>query len=183
MAETAENLAEQYKLDRGCVDEFALRSQQLSKAAWEEGVFKDEVVAVPIPESEDRQDGGVRDRRAHAARYDRRKARRAQAGVPKGGVVTAGNASGIGDGAGAMVIASEKFARDRGSQAAGAARVVGSCRRRSVGDGNRPGAGVQNGARKSRAVDGRHGSHRSQRGVCRPNLRRRARAVSSRASD
>src|SRR5712671_2876681 len=49
MAETAENLAERYKLDRGCVDEFALRSQQLSKAAWEEGVFDDEVVSIPIP--------------------------------------------------------------------------------------------------------------------------------------
>jgi acetyl-CoA acyltransferase 2 len=49
MAETAENLAEIYRLDRGCVDEFALRSQQLSKAAWDEGVFKDEVVPVPIP--------------------------------------------------------------------------------------------------------------------------------------
>src|SRR5439155_6606717 len=48
MAETADNLADRYKLDRECVDEFALRSQQLSKAAWDEGVFKDEVVAVPI---------------------------------------------------------------------------------------------------------------------------------------
>ncbi|MFL5477496.1 MAG: acetyl-CoA C-acyltransferase, partial [Gemmatimonadaceae bacterium] len=48
MAETAENLAEQYKLDRGCVDEFALRSQQLSKAAWDQGVFVDEVVPFPL---------------------------------------------------------------------------------------------------------------------------------------
>src|SRR3954468_6119106 len=50
MAETAENLAEKYKLDRGCVDEFALRSQQLAKAAWDEDVFKDEVVPMPIPD-------------------------------------------------------------------------------------------------------------------------------------
>src|SRR5436190_3853900 len=49
MAETAENLADRYKLDRPCVDEFALRSQQLSKAAWDDGVFADEVVAVPVP--------------------------------------------------------------------------------------------------------------------------------------
>src|SRR5438067_12584749 len=48
MAETAENLAERYRLDRGCVDEFALRSQQLSKAAWDEGVFDDEVIPVPV---------------------------------------------------------------------------------------------------------------------------------------
>src|SRR5688500_4098956 len=49
MAETAENLAERYKLDRGCVDEFALRSQQLAKSAWEDGVFDDEVVPIPLP--------------------------------------------------------------------------------------------------------------------------------------
>ncbi len=48
MAETAENLAERYKLDRGCIDEFALRSQQLSKAAWDEGVFDDEVAPVSL---------------------------------------------------------------------------------------------------------------------------------------
>src|SRR4029078_1210508 len=49
MAETGWDLAERYKLAGGCVDEFALRSQQLSKAAWDEGVFDDEVVPVPVP--------------------------------------------------------------------------------------------------------------------------------------
>jgi acetyl-CoA acyltransferase 2 len=114
MAETAENLAERYKLDRGCVDEFALRSQQLSKAAWDTGVFKDEVVSVPLPN----QKGGKVDElaRDEHMRPDT-SAEKLAALKPvfrKGGVVTAGNASGIGDGAGAMVIASEKFARDRG---------------------------------------------------------------------
>ncbi|HMA21538.1 MAG TPA: hypothetical protein VKO87_12095, partial [Gemmatimonadaceae bacterium] len=48
MAETAENLAEKYKLDRSCVDEFALRSQQLARDAWAAGAFQDEVVGVPV---------------------------------------------------------------------------------------------------------------------------------------
>ena len=113
MAETAENLAERYKLDRGCVDEFALRSQQLAKAAWDEGVFKDEVVPVPIPNP---KTGKTEEMTTDEHMRPDTTAEKLSALKPafrKGGVVTAGNASGIGDGAGAMVIASEKFARDR----------------------------------------------------------------------
>src|SRR5690242_5055158 len=50
MAETAENLAEKYKLGRKEVDEVALGSQQRAKQAWDAGVFKDEVVRVWIKE-------------------------------------------------------------------------------------------------------------------------------------
>jgi len=113
MAETAENLAERYKLDRGCVDEFALRSQQLAKAAWDEGVFKDEVVPIPIPNP---KTGKTEEMTTDEHMRPDTTAEKLSALKPafrKGGVVTAGNASGIGDGAGAMVIASEKFARDR----------------------------------------------------------------------
>jgi len=114
MAETAENLAERYKLDRGCVDEFALRSQQLSKAAWDEGVFDDEVVPVPIPNP---KTGKVDELAKDEHMRPDTSAEKLAALKPafrKGGVVTAGNASGIGDGAAALVIASEQFARDRG---------------------------------------------------------------------
>ena len=119
MAETAENLAERYKLDRGCVDEFALRSQQLSKAAWENGVFKDEVILVPLPNS---KSGKAEELAKDEHMRPDTSAEKLAALKPvfrKGGVVTAGNASGIGDGAGAMVIASEKFARERGVTAIG----------------------------------------------------------------
>jgi acetyl-CoA acyltransferase 2 len=114
MAETAENLAERYKLDRGCVDEFALRSQQLSKAAWEEGVFDDEVVSIPIPNA---KTGKIEEFAVDEHMRPDTTAEKLAALKPafrKGGVVTAGNASGIGDGAAAMVIASEPFARARG---------------------------------------------------------------------
>lgn len=113
MAETAENLAVRYELDRGCVDEFALRSQQLSKAAWDEGVFRDEVVPVPVPHA---KTGKIEEMTTDEHMRPDTTAEKLAALKPvfrKGGVVTAGNASGIGDGAGAMVIASEKFARDR----------------------------------------------------------------------
>jgi acetyl-CoA acetyltransferase family protein len=114
MAETAENLAELYKLDRGCVDEFALRSQQLSKTAWDEGVFDDEVVPVPIPNPKTgKVDELARDEHMRPDTSAEKLAALKPA-FRKGGVVTAGNASGIGDGAAAPVIASEKFAHDRG---------------------------------------------------------------------
>ena len=113
MAETAENLAERYKLDRGCVDEFALRSQQLSKAAWDEGVFDEEVVPVPVTNP---KTGKMEELARDEHMRPDTTAERLAALKPvfrKGGVVTAGNASGIGDGAAAMVIAGEKFARER----------------------------------------------------------------------
>lgn len=113
MAETAENLADRYKLDRTCVDEFAHRSQQLSKAAWENGVFEDEVIPVPVLNSRTgKPDELVRDEHMRPD-TSAEKLAGLKPVFRKGGVVTAGNASGIGDGAGAMVIASEDFARER----------------------------------------------------------------------
>lgn len=114
MAETAENLAERYKLDRACVDEFALRSQQLSKAAWDDGVFDDEVVPVPIPNPKTGKVDALAVDEHMRPDTSAEKLAALQPAFRKGGVVTAGNASGIGDGAAALVIASEKFARDRG---------------------------------------------------------------------
>ena len=114
MAETAENLAERYKLDRGCVDEFALRSQQLSKAAWDEGVFDDEVVPVPIPNPKTGKVDALAMDEHMRPDTSAEKLAALKPAFRKGGVVTAGNASGIGDGAAALLIASEKFARDRG---------------------------------------------------------------------
>ena len=55
MAETAENLAEKYELDRMAVDEVALRSQQRAAKAWEDCVFESEVVAVPIKNRKTKQ--------------------------------------------------------------------------------------------------------------------------------
>ncbi len=114
MAETAENLAVQYGLDRGCVDEFALRSQQLARDAWAANAFADEVIGIPVRNPKTRQTEIF-------ARDEHMRPDSTIEGLTKlkpvfaeNGVVTAGNASGIGDGAGAMVITGEKFARERG---------------------------------------------------------------------
>jgi acetyl-CoA acetyltransferase family protein len=114
MAETAENLAEMYKLDRGCVDEFALRSQQLAKAGWDSGAYADEVVGVTVKNPKTRQT-------EQFARDEHMRPDTTLEGLGKlkphfkaDGVVTAGNASGIGDGASALVIASAEYAKEKG---------------------------------------------------------------------
>ena len=114
MAETAENLAEKYELDRSCVDEFALRSQQLARDAWAQGAFKDEIVAVPVRNAKTKKiemfekDEHMRPESTLEALAKLKPVFR------ENGVVTAGNASGIGDGAGALVISTAAFASERG---------------------------------------------------------------------
>jgi acetyl-CoA acyltransferase 2 len=114
MAETAEKLAVQYKLDRSCVDEYALRSQQLARDAWASGVYEDEVVGIPIKNPKTKQ-------MEEFKRDEHMRPETTPEGLAKlrpvfkqDGVVTAGNASGIGDGAGALVIASGEWAKKRG---------------------------------------------------------------------
>jgi acetyl-CoA acyltransferase 2 len=114
MAETAENLARQYGLSRESVDEFALRSQQLAAKGWAEGAFADEVIGIPVKNPKTRQMETF-DRDEHMRPNTTPEAlARLKPAFQENGVVTAGNASGIGDGAGAMVIANEEFARERG---------------------------------------------------------------------
>jgi acetyl-CoA acyltransferase 2 len=114
MGQTGENLAERYGLDRSCVDEFALRSQQRARDAWSAGAFTEEVVPVPITNPKTRatemfaRDEHMRPDTTAAALAKLKPVFR------ENGVVTAGNASGIGDGAAALVVASHDFARTRG---------------------------------------------------------------------
>jgi acetyl-CoA acyltransferase 2 len=114
MAETAENLGRQYGIGREAVDCYAALSQARAREAWARGDYQDEVVPVPLA---DRKTGEVRQ---WAADEHIRPDTSAQvlAGLPpyfrKDGVVTAGNASGIGDGAGALVLASVRYAEERG---------------------------------------------------------------------
>ncbi|HXY19624.1 MAG TPA: acetyl-CoA C-acetyltransferase [Gemmatimonadales bacterium] len=114
MAQTAENLAEKYRLSRGEVDEFALRSQQLAKRAWDQGVFEPEVVAVQVKDPRTRQTVDFRaDEHMRPATTLEGLAKLAPY-FKKDGLVTAGNASGICDGAAACVVASEDVARAKG---------------------------------------------------------------------
>jgi acetyl-CoA acetyltransferase family protein len=113
MAETAERLAEQYRIGREAVDCYAARSQRLAKAGWDAGAFADEIVPVMRKDPKTRQE--VAWEADEHMRPDTTV--EALAKLPpyfrKDGVVTAGNASGICDGAAALVVASEDFARER----------------------------------------------------------------------
>lgn len=113
MAETAENLAERYKLTRPEVDEVALASQQRAKKAWDDCVFQDEVLPVPVKSKK----GATVEFRADEHMRPDTTLEGLAALKPyfkQDGLVTAGNASGICDGAAATVIASEGYARTHG---------------------------------------------------------------------
>jgi acetyl-CoA C-acetyltransferase len=112
MALTAENLAEQYKLDRKTVDAYALRSQQSARHAQQQGWLAEEITPVTIKDRKGKevvvdQDEGIRETSMEALATLPSRFR-------EGGVVTAGNASGINDAGAALVIATGAAARERG---------------------------------------------------------------------
>lgn len=111
MPETAENVAEQYGVNREDQDAFALRSQQKACAAQDNGNFNDEIVAVEIPRR--KQEPLIFDKDEHPRAGTTLEAL-AKLPTPfrEGGTVTAGNASGINDGACALLVASEKAISD-----------------------------------------------------------------------
>lgn len=141
MAITAENLAEKYGITRAQTDEFALRSQKLAAEALKGGRFKDETAPYTM-----------KDRKGNPTTLDRDEHPKPDTTIEtltklkpvfkKDGMVTAGNASGIVDGAAAMVVASETEAKRRGAQPIGrlvAYGVVG-CDPKIMGIGPAPAA-------------------------------------------
>ena len=107
MPQTAENVAEQFDVNRADQDAFALRSQQRTKAAQSSGFFKDEIIPVVIPQR--KGDAVIVDTDEHPrADTTLEKLTKLRAIVKDHGTVTAGNASGINDGAAAFLIASEQ---------------------------------------------------------------------------
>lgn len=121
MAETAENLAERYGLSREEVDDFALQSQQRTEAAREAGRFDDEIVPVEVQRKKERLEFG-------ADEHPRPKtSKEVLAKLPpyfkKDGLVTAGNASGIVDGAAAVIVTTSGRAEKAGAPVLG--RLLG----------------------------------------------------------
>jgi len=100
MGLTAENVAARYNVSRPAQDQWSLRSHQRAQAAWESGAFDDQVVPVEFE--------GVRLERDETIRPDSTLERLAalRPAFLEGGSVTAGNASQMGDGAAAVVVAS-----------------------------------------------------------------------------
>ncbi|MDR7034955.1 3-oxoadipyl-CoA thiolase [Mesorhizobium sp. BE184] len=122
MPETGENVAEDFKVSRADQDAFALRSQQKAVAAQENGRLAREIVPVTIPRR--KGDPIVVDKDEHP-RGDTSLEALARLPTPfrAGGTVTAGNASGVNDGAAALIVASEAAMRKYGLEPL--ARVTG----------------------------------------------------------
>ncbi|NES16095.1 MULTISPECIES: 3-oxoadipyl-CoA thiolase [Micromonospora] len=133
MPETAENVAADYGVDRAAQDEFALRSQQRAAKAQADGRLAEEIVPVTVP-------AGKRETKlVEVDEHPRETSLEKLAALPtpfrEGGTVTAGNSSGVNDGAVALLVASEAavarygltpLARVTGAAAAGVApRIMG----------------------------------------------------------
>ncbi|ENX33715.1 beta-ketoadipyl-CoA thiolase [Acinetobacter colistiniresistens] len=107
MPQTAENVAEQFNINRADQDQFALNSQQRTATAQAKGFFSNEIVPVTIPQR--KGDAIVVDADEHPRASTTLEALTKLKGVVKAeGTVTAGNASGINDGAAAVLIASDE---------------------------------------------------------------------------
>ncbi|MFD0788646.1 3-oxoadipyl-CoA thiolase, partial [Micromonospora azadirachtae] len=105
MPETAENVAAEFGVDRAAQDEFALRSQQRAAKAQADGRLAEEIVPVTVP-------AGKREtKQVDADEHPRETSLEKLAALPtpfrEGGTVTAGNSSGVNDGAVALLVASE----------------------------------------------------------------------------
>lgn len=122
MPETGENVAEEFQVSREDQDKFGLRSQQRAVAAQERGWFDGEIVPVEVPGG---KAGPVIVNRDEHPRKDTTLEGLAKLRTPfrNPGTVTAGNASGVNDGAAALILASEEAAKKHGLKPI--ARVLG----------------------------------------------------------
>ncbi|MFC5737343.1 3-oxoadipyl-CoA thiolase [Sinirhodobacter huangdaonensis] len=112
MPETAENVAEDFAISRADQDAFALRSQAKAAAAQENGRLAQEITPVEIPQR--KGDPKIVDRDEHPRATTIEALSGLRAIVKQGGTVTAGNASGVNDGAAALILASEAAAKRHG---------------------------------------------------------------------
>ncbi len=113
MGITAENLAEQYNISRQEQDEFAYNSQQKAVKATKEGAFCREIVSMPVKKGKLIEDCS-QDEHIRPETTLEKLASLKPAFKKDGGTVTAGNSSGINDGAAALILVSENFVRKNG---------------------------------------------------------------------
>jgi len=120
MAGTAENLARKFEISRAAQDEYAFRSQQEAKRANDAGYFAEEIVPVEV---KSRKSTAVFDADDHLRPETTLEGlAKLRPAFAKDGFVTAGNASGIVDGAAALVICGEKYLKGRDAKPLG--RIV-----------------------------------------------------------
>ncbi|MDM1764500.1 MULTISPECIES: 3-oxoadipyl-CoA thiolase [unclassified Acinetobacter] len=122
MPQTAENVAEQFNINRADQDQFALTSQQRTAAAQANGFFDKEIIAVTIPQRKGDAIVVAKDEHPRATTIEA--LTKLKPVVKAEGTVTAGNASGINDGAAALLIASDDAVATYGLKAR--AKVIGA---------------------------------------------------------
>ncbi|TMS58445.1 3-oxoadipyl-CoA thiolase [Imbroritus primus] len=122
MPETAENVATDYKVSREDQDLFAVRSQEKAARAQQDGTLAQEICPVTIPQR--KGDAIVVDRDEHPRATSMEALAKLKGVVRPDGTVTAGNASGVNDGACALILASEAAAKTHGLTPK--ARIVGT---------------------------------------------------------
>jgi acetyl-CoA C-acetyltransferase len=110
MGMTAENVAEKYHISREDQDEFAFTSQMRAKKALEEGRFKDEIVPVVIPGKRGKPDTIIDTDEHPRPETTLEGLRKLPSAFKEGGTVTAGNSSGINDGASGVLVVSRELA-------------------------------------------------------------------------
>ena len=164
MPETGENVAEEYQVSRADQDAFAFRSQQRAGQAMASGYFAEEIVAVEVP-------GG----RAGPVTVDKDEHPRPDTtmeGLAKlkpfvrnPGTITAGNASGVNDGAAAMILAQRSRRQEARPHAARARARHGVGGGAAAGDGHRPGTLDPQADGKARPQDRRFRPDRAERSV------------------
>lgn len=111
MGETAENVAQQWNISRHAQDEFAMESQRKYEAAYKAGKFSDEIVSVTVKAGKETFEF-EKDEHPRLSPID--KLAQLKPAFIKDGTVTAGNSSGINDGAAAMLLASEAAVKKYG---------------------------------------------------------------------
>jgi acetyl-CoA C-acetyltransferase len=123
MGITAENVAERYGFTREAQDAFGLQSQTRAKAAIAAGRFKDEIVPVPL---ESKKGPAAFDTDEHPRETSLEALAKLKPAFKKDGTVTAGNASGLNDGAAALVVASRRMAEKLGVEPLASVRAYAS---------------------------------------------------------
>ncbi|HEY5899682.1 MAG TPA: 3-oxoadipyl-CoA thiolase [Burkholderiales bacterium] len=116
MPETGDNVAKDFGITRQQADEFALASQQKYATAEKEGFYKGEIMAVTLPSKKKDVPGEQMSADEHPRRDSTMEALAKLKPLFEGGVVTAGNASGVNDGAAALIIGSRAWGERKGKK-------------------------------------------------------------------
>jgi acetyl-CoA C-acetyltransferase len=116
MPETGDNVAREFSVTREQADEFALASQKKYAKSEQEGFYKGEIMAIALPSKKKDVPPVMVDADEHPRRDSTMESLARLKPLFEGGVVTAGNASGVNDGAAALVVASRKWGERNGKQ-------------------------------------------------------------------